>query len=48
MKLWLVCNSFCMFPGHAVLSLPRYMEGNHYYCVNADVYRILTYTASTT
>lgn len=47
MKLYLVCNSFCMFPGHAVLSLPKYLDGNHYYCVNAAAYRALTFTAST-
>jgi hypothetical protein len=47
MNLWLVCSSVAMFPGHAVLSLPRWMDGNHYYCVNAGIYRALTFTAST-
>lgn len=48
MKLWITCDSFCMFPGHAVLSLPRFRgDISHYYCVNAGIYNALTYTETT-
>lgn len=46
-SFWVVIPNFCVFPGHAVLSLPRRNEDNHYCCVNAGIYRELTFTAST-